>query len=391
MPLARPDSHDDHENEHYWRDGAWSPNRLEAGVEPSKSLDYDLDAIHVMGDVELEQLPEAVNREIVRNSEEIVYEDGEEERILEREGRLIELDGGSGNVPRNARSQSHEAAGRYRALVRARENVSDIGHEVERGKARRTRRIREGTCETLSDEKFVRESAFAHSREPARERERERCCPKANFNRSLSAGDPFVTDGRWCSSFRETRREDAINDVRNIAKAMTEQGPPFKKIGRYYSDLPSNGDPMRPRQRPNDDFPEWENRLGSRAKITEKSSREKHDDVRFEDERIARRAPSNRPAKIAIQRRLCANDAVRSPVSPESGFCESGLDIKPRKLAHPFVIASEGTIIAVPNGGNNGSSESIPSRENATGDFDSLVVPAQRVVETAISLNDNAL
>lgn len=381
MPLARPDSHDDHENEHYWRgDGAWSPNRLETGVERSKSLDYDLDAIHVMGDVELEQLPEAVNREIVRNSEEIVYEDGEEERVLERGGRqLIEPDGGSGNVPRNARPRSHEAAGRYRALVRARENVSDIGHEVERGKARRTRRIREGTCETRSDEKFVRESAFAHSREPVRERERERCRPRVNFNRSLSADDPFVTDGRWCSSFRETRREDAINDVRNIAKAMTGQGPPFKKIGRYYSDLPSNGDPMRPG---------WENRLGGRAKITEKSSREKHDDVRFEDERIARRAPSNRPAKITIQRRLCANDAVRSPVSPESGFCESGLDIKPRKPAHPFVIASKGTIVAMPNDGNNGSSESIPSRENATGDFDPLVVPAQRVVETAISLDE---
>ncbi|XP_043479293.1 uncharacterized protein LOC122509359 isoform X2 [Leptopilina heterotoma] len=40
-----------------------------------KIVEIDPDAIHVIGDTELQQLPESVNREILRNSREIVYED----------------------------------------------------------------------------------------------------------------------------------------------------------------------------------------------------------------------------------------------------------------------------------------------------------------------------
>ncbi|KAG7210445.1 hypothetical protein KM043_011976 [Ampulex compressa] len=40
-----------------------------------KTLDVDPDAIQVMGEIELQQLPEAVNEEIVKNSQEIVYEE----------------------------------------------------------------------------------------------------------------------------------------------------------------------------------------------------------------------------------------------------------------------------------------------------------------------------
>ena len=44
-----------------------------------KIVEIEPDAIHVIGDAELEQLPEAVNREILKNSREIVYED--EQRV----------------------------------------------------------------------------------------------------------------------------------------------------------------------------------------------------------------------------------------------------------------------------------------------------------------------
>lgn len=40
-----------------------------------KIVEIDPDTIHVIGDTELQQLPESVNREILRNSREIVYED----------------------------------------------------------------------------------------------------------------------------------------------------------------------------------------------------------------------------------------------------------------------------------------------------------------------------
>ncbi|XP_076655839.1 uncharacterized protein LOC143360663 isoform X2 [Halictus rubicundus] len=45
-----------------------------------KILDVDADGIQVMGDVELQHLPEAVNREILKNSREIIYEEPETSR-----------------------------------------------------------------------------------------------------------------------------------------------------------------------------------------------------------------------------------------------------------------------------------------------------------------------
>lgn len=47
-----------------------------------KIVEIDPDAIQVIGDTELQQLPEAVNREILKNSREIVYEDEPREHEL---------------------------------------------------------------------------------------------------------------------------------------------------------------------------------------------------------------------------------------------------------------------------------------------------------------------
>lgn len=48
-------------------------------IDQSKIFDFDPDAIQIMEDMELQQLPEAVNREILKNSQEIIFEKEEEE------------------------------------------------------------------------------------------------------------------------------------------------------------------------------------------------------------------------------------------------------------------------------------------------------------------------
>lgn len=60
------------------------PNQREIGQ--YKIVEVDPDAIHVIGDAELQQLPEAVNREILKNSREIVYEEDPREIEITKEG-----------------------------------------------------------------------------------------------------------------------------------------------------------------------------------------------------------------------------------------------------------------------------------------------------------------
>ncbi|KAK2576340.1 hypothetical protein KPH14_005698 [Odynerus spinipes] len=54
-----------------------------------KPMDVDPDAIQVMADVELQQLPEAVNREIIKNSREIVFEEDFREGEISREDHQL--------------------------------------------------------------------------------------------------------------------------------------------------------------------------------------------------------------------------------------------------------------------------------------------------------------
>lgn len=78
------------ENEYYWQNICKCSNCIwyepqTVGIDQSKMFDFN--AIQVIEDEELQQLPEAVNREIVKNSQEIVFE--EEEKVSER--NLIKL------------------------------------------------------------------------------------------------------------------------------------------------------------------------------------------------------------------------------------------------------------------------------------------------------------
>lgn len=82
-PLDTPN--DSAENEQRWRNSGRiqpSSNYISHGpqiesIDPSKLFDFDPDAIQVMDDLEFEHLPEAVNREILKNSREIIFEDEE--------------------------------------------------------------------------------------------------------------------------------------------------------------------------------------------------------------------------------------------------------------------------------------------------------------------------
>lgn len=85
MPLDYATSHNSTENEYYWQDICKCSNCILYEHQPTsinQSKMFDFDAIQVMENEELQQLSEAVNKEIVKNSEEIVFE--EEEKASER-------------------------------------------------------------------------------------------------------------------------------------------------------------------------------------------------------------------------------------------------------------------------------------------------------------------
>ncbi|XP_032678694.1 uncharacterized protein LOC116847632 isoform X2 [Odontomachus brunneus] len=84
-PLDTPKSHGSIEDEQRWPNaGRVQPslNNIPHGpqmenVESPRVFDFDPNAIQVMDDMEFEHLPEAVNQEILKNSQEIVFEDEE--------------------------------------------------------------------------------------------------------------------------------------------------------------------------------------------------------------------------------------------------------------------------------------------------------------------------
>ncbi|KAL0123022.1 hypothetical protein PUN28_007569 [Cardiocondyla obscurior] len=91
-PVDCAKSHISTEDECYWQNNCKCPNCIfyEPQVRSAdQSKDFDFNAIQVMENEELQQLPEAVNMEIVKNSEEIVFE--EEDEVSER--NVIKLNG----------------------------------------------------------------------------------------------------------------------------------------------------------------------------------------------------------------------------------------------------------------------------------------------------------
>ncbi|XP_025990999.1 uncharacterized protein LOC105193868 isoform X3 [Solenopsis invicta] len=86
MHLDSTRSHNSMENEYYWQNICKCSNCIvsykpqTASVNRSKMFDFD--TIQVMENEEMQQLPEAVNKEIVKNSQVIVFE--EEDKVSDR-------------------------------------------------------------------------------------------------------------------------------------------------------------------------------------------------------------------------------------------------------------------------------------------------------------------
>lgn len=370
-----------------------SLNRFES-IEQSKMFDFDPDAIQLMEDVELQQLPEAVNREIVKNSQDIVYEEEdvekEEARVLER--KLFRRDKETSDNVKNSQLYEQED------LPLIQENRRDIRHQIrhivhdpEMSETCSEKRLKlhdrryQLITPSRQDQKFAQENIFANRKQKVSKEHNfsEKQYRLRAFNRSLSVGDPFVTDDR--RSFRESR-ENAINNIKNV-KIMEAGEKSFRKIGKYFL-MPldhSNGNQMF-RKRLHYDLP-GENGV-NQTKVTLE-----HDRVSFENERITRKTPLNSLAKIMTQRRLHPNDIhfPVSPVSPESGFCEGSPDINPRR---PQLFANVLKGNAILQGRQNSScSESNLSRKNTRGDFSPFTISERcvedHVVKTPINISNN--
>jgi len=395
------------ENEYRWRNDCTCPNCISSrnrlgNIERTKTFDFDPDAIQIIEDVELQQLPEAVNSEIIKNSREIIYGEEEEEGALERKpGRRSEQ---NCDVLRNT-YQLYEREDLPFPLIKIQENHRNVEHQI-RHSARdcekeckmkndeftrrnyeicleKRLRLRDKKCQLMAQkQKFVQGNIFVNRK--------QKLCKECNsrekhlkvFNRNLSAGDPLVTDNR--RSFKESR-ENAINNMRNFKITEIDQKSLKKKCFLLPLDH-SNNNPMF-RQRLNYDFPGRENDV-DRTKITP----EQHDKMRFENEKITTKNPLNHLAKIMVQGKFYPND-IRlpvSPVSPESGFCEKSPDINPRK---PHLFAKVLRNDKILGRENNSSSESNLSQKSMMGDFNSVVIPNEyvksHIIETPISISNN--
>lgn len=157
MPLDTPKSHSSTEDEQRWRNASRvqpSLNNTPHGpqlenIDSPRVFDFDPNAIQVMDDMEFEHLPEAVNREILKNSQEIAFEDEEavsrrvpiklyEERsktlrssreiILEEEGEDISIQEPlKRNIIRlNARNTSKIYKEEKLPLMKVEENHEDV-------------------------------------------------------------------------------------------------------------------------------------------------------------------------------------------------------------------------------------------------------------------------
>jgi len=355
-----------------------------------------------MEDVELQQLPEAVNREIRKNSQEIVYAEEEEQGALERKpGRLIEQNRG---VLRNA-CQLYERKHLPFPLIKIQENHKDVEHQI-RHIARDSRkeckmkndectrrnyeiclekrlRLRDKKCQLIAQkQRFVQGNIFVNRK--------QKLCTECNssekqyrlkaFNRSLSVSDPFVTDNR--RSFRESR-ENAINNMKNVKITDIDQKS-LEKNPCFLLPLDRSNDNSMFRQRLNYDFSERENGV-DRIKMTP----EQYDKMKFENEKITRKTPSNRLAKIMLDKDRFYPNEIRLPLSPESGFCERSPDIN---LGRPHLYSDVLRNDKILDKENNSSSESNLSQKSVMGDFNSVIPDRyvkSHIIETPISISNN--
>ncbi|XP_020300461.1 uncharacterized protein LOC109864053 isoform X2 [Pseudomyrmex gracilis] len=284
-------------------------------MEQSRVFNFDPDAIQVMQDTEFEQLPEAVNREIVKNSEEIVFEDEEE---------ISPTD-----FNRNPN---------YDVFV--------INNRSFRGSGRNT--TNRAIAPTREQKHSMRDS-FANEKQ-------QKSLKQSSRNNS------FIIDDK--KSFRESRKK-AVDNVRNIR--ILESQKSFRETRKYLA-VPldhANGRPFF-HQRLNYDLL----RQGKNDHLMRQ-----YDNIRIENEKTLKRPSSDSLAKIVVQRKLCSND-LRLPISPvsdlspESGFCDGSPQsnhTEPRLFTRRMKYIDE-----VLDREKSSSSESNLSQKNVASDVDNL-------------------
>ncbi|XP_014480821.1 PREDICTED: uncharacterized protein LOC106747629 isoform X3 [Dinoponera quadriceps] len=248
-PLDIPKSHDSAEDEQRLRNpGRFEPssNYISQGpqienFDSSRVFDFDPNSIQVMDDEEFEHLPEAVNREIVKNSQEIIFEDEEgisrrapmyEERNKSlRNSREIILEEREVNVPLQRslekniiRSNARNAFKIYKdeklPLMKTEKNHEDILQELSR-----RHKIRKKDCKIHLERKLGMQDRRCHIVPVNRNQKDSRTNFFLNEERKLlrklnsdRKDDTFVlNDGRF---FRESGR----NAIDQLSVSLNRDG-----------------------------------------------------------------------------------------------------------------------------------------------------------------------
>ncbi|XP_043280058.1 uncharacterized protein [Venturia canescens] len=303
-----------------------------------KIVEVDPDAIQVIGDAELQHLPEAVNREILKNSREIVYE--EDERG-DHEG---------------ARDDQFSPAPRTTTCPRRNNLRHPLPDEEKRSLSGSRRNLTRGVAAASAEEE---RRPFNDSKRNLSNRnliliEDDKANPANDSRRNLNGSKRYLlvaldrTDG-WIGSaknlhvgsrenlFGGSRRHTGSRERLNLIRRNLSTSKASKDTGE-----------LRPRRRHRDTNPEILNTTHVEIEM-EKKSRRISDvaeslETNLEDERLRKestisstsRAATSSPSDFAT--RSTNNETV---TTPESGFAEISSN---QSSSSPEIVRKEPTL-----------------------------------------------
>ncbi|KAL6446648.1 hypothetical protein ACFW04_001256 [Cataglyphis niger] len=355
-PLDCLNSYNRVENRYPWRytckySNCILHNSQSEGIDQPKVFDFDPNAIQIIENEELQQMPETINRlkkkqvfeqkkdlkkkniirlnkekvRLLKNNQEIISKKREKNFL---ESTLIEINDKNTDILKNSQKIKETERVSEKKLIRSSEKKDDI--------LENTHQIYEKEELALVKESESRKNSNHQINYPLCKPERlhnKRCQLTAlidqqemkkniSFNgkqKSLEEIDKSLVDNFFIindrRSFREFR-ENAINSTKNVT-IMEEDKKFLNKIKKYpIVSLNHLNDSLICRQRLGYDLRfRWENG---------------NDDISIENEK-AMKSLSHCPPKITIQHELDSNDtcSLISPASNlsfESGFCEESPD-----------------------------------------------------------------
>ncbi|KAM0730944.1 Inward rectifier potassium channel 4 [Formica fusca] len=355
-PLDCLNSYNRVEKEYPWRytckySNCTLHNSQSEGIDQAKVFDFDPNAIQIIENVELRQMPETINRlkkivfeekkdflkkdmiglnkekvRLLKNNQEIISKKREVDFL---ENTLIRLNDKNTDILKNSQKIKETERVLEKKLVRSSERKDDILenthqiHEkeelapIKKNESRKNsshqinytlykpERMHNRRCQLITlvdhDQKMKKNISFNGKQKSPKE-----------IDKSLIDDSFTINDRR---SFREST-ENTINNTKNVT-IMEEDKTFLNKITKYPTvSLNRSNDSLICRQRLDYDL---RFRRGNG-----------NDNISIENEKTMR-SSSHRPAKIAIQYEFDSND-VCLPISPasdlsfESGFCEGSPD-----------------------------------------------------------------